>query len=74
MRVTLLVSDGIEYSIWDAVVGFIPMNRQYGLAGLAGFLNSFDAAFLGEACEFTLDPNVSFPGQHMVNPRGSDNG
>ena len=60
-RVTLRISDGIEYCQWDAVVGFVPISRQSGLAGHAGFLNYFDVELLG-GLEFTLKPTSQFPG------------
>ncbi len=63
-RVTLRISDGVEFCSWDAVVGFVSTPRRTGLAGLAGFLNYFDAEFFGDSHEFTLQPNTAFPGQH----------
>lgn len=63
-RVTLRISDGVEYCEWDAVIGFLNVPRQTGLAGLAGFLNYFDVELFGDGHEFTLEPNAAFPGQH----------
>jgi len=62
--VKLRISDGVEYCEWDAVIGFLNVSRQTGLAGLAGFLNYFDVELFGDGHEFTLTPNASFPGQH----------
>lgn len=62
--VSLRISDGVEYCVWDAVVGFLNVPRQIGLAGLAGFLDYFDTNLFGNAHEFTLEPNAAFPGQH----------
>lgn len=60
----LRISDNKEWCEWEAVIGFANLPRQTGLAGLAGFLNYFDANLFGNAHEFTLEPNAAFPGQH----------
>ncbi len=65
-RVTLRISDGVESCVWDATVGFLSVSRQTGLAGLAGFLDFFDATLHGQGREFTLQPNASFSGQHAA--------
>lgn len=63
-QVILRISDGVEFCTWEAQVGFVDVQRGFGLAGLAGFLDHFNLHLLGHDHEFTLHPNAAFPGQH----------
>jgi hypothetical protein len=65
-RVTLRVSDAVEACVWPAIVGFVDAPMRFGLLGIAGFLDYFDATLLGAAREVVLSPNASFPGQHII--------
>jgi hypothetical protein len=69
-QVTLRISDGQESCSWSAMVGFLDLPRRTGLLGLTGFLQYFDAKLLGLAEEAHLEPNASFPGQHVVHGTG----
>jgi hypothetical protein len=64
-RVGLRISDGKEYCIWQATVGFLPSLRR-GLIGLAGFLEQFETRLVSDLRETHLIPNGAFPGQHLV--------
>jgi hypothetical protein len=46
-------------------VGFVAVRLRYNLLGHAGFLQFFDADFLGHDREVLLRPNRSFPGRRI---------
>ena len=53
-------SDG-DVLEWSATVAFAEKRGSHPLLGFAGFLQFFDAAFLGEQEEFELSPNSLLP-------------
>jgi hypothetical protein len=61
---TLRITNGVDETYeWEAVVGFVPVPLNNPLLGHAGFLQFFDAHFLGEDREVIVLPNPSFPGR-----------
>ena len=64
-QVTLRLTDGKEQREWPAWVGFTPGKLQSPLLGFAGFLQFFDANFLGADREVILEANRSFPGRRL---------
>jgi hypothetical protein len=65
-RLTLLVTDGFESCVWDAIVGFADFPLRWPLFGQAGFLQFFDVELRGARQETVLSPNSSFQGQHVI--------
>jgi hypothetical protein len=64
--VLLRITDGLRETYeWTAIVGFVSSRLHYNLLGHAGFLQYFDAEFLGADREMILTPNRSFPGTRL---------
>ncbi len=64
--VRLRITDTHESCVWDALVAFVSVPMKRLLLGRTGFLQFYDAKLLGLAEELQLEPNTSFPGQHVV--------
>jgi hypothetical protein len=62
-RVTLRITDGIEFCEWDTMVGFTSAPLGQPLMGRAGFLQFFDADFRGGREEVELVANSLYPGR-----------
>jgi hypothetical protein len=62
-RVTLRITDGVEFCEWDTWVGFTSAPLGQPLMGKAGFLQFFDADFRGSHEEVQLTTNPSYPGR-----------
>ncbi len=60
--VRLRTTDGQERREWPATVGFTPAAMRYPLLGFAGFLQFFEARFLGDREEVELTVNSLYPG------------
>ena len=64
--IKIRITDGKQETYeWDAVVGFIAVPMKCPLLGQAGFLQYFDANFLGADHAVTLSPNRSFAGTRI---------
>ncbi len=64
--VVLRITDGsLETYEWAATVGFVTVPLHIALLGHAGFLQFFDADFLGADREVTLTPNRAFTGKRI---------
>ena len=61
-EVTLRITDGNEQREWLARVGFAPIRLRNPLLGIAGFLQFFNALFLGAGEELELTVNSLYPG------------
>ncbi len=61
-RITLHLTDGIEFREWPAVVAFTPARIPHGLLGFAGSLQYFTATFRGDVEEVELAVNALYPG------------
>jgi hypothetical protein len=60
--VTLRLTDGIEYRVWPATVGFTSAILPCPLLGFAGFLQYFTTTFRGDIEEIELAVNALYPG------------
>lgn len=60
--VTLRLTDGREYRVWPARVGFAPIKMRQVLLGFAGCLQFFGAHFFGDLEEVELTVNRLYPG------------
>ena len=65
-RVTLRITDGIEFCEWDTWIGFTSAPLGQPLMGFAGFLQFFDADFHGGREEVELVTSSLYPGRTGV--------
>jgi hypothetical protein len=65
-RVELEIASTQEILRWPAIIGFTSAPLPYPLLGMTGFLEYFDASFLGEDNALELKPNGAFPGTAKV--------
>jgi hypothetical protein len=64
--VQLRITDGIRETYeWDAIAAFTPFPLVRNLLGFGGFLQFFDASFLGADEKVILTPNNLFAGRRI---------
>lgn len=67
-KMDLQISADGQRCRWTTTVSFSSAPLPYPLAGVAGFLEFFDASFLGADNVLELDPNRNFPGSITAIP------